>query len=120
MNSTPLKRLGYLMPDDINFEIDSVFVKESKENNGILTYSEPDFHQLEANQKNVLKDNDFAINSYVYLDFEEKLFDKSYDISVCKNNITKLSKPLLLFPFCKILRYFIAKMSYNFDEYNLE
>jgi hypothetical protein len=82
MNSTPLKRLGYLMPDDINFEIDSVFVKESKENNGVLTYSEPDFHTQEANQKNALKSNNFTINSYVYLDFDEKLFDKSYDISV--------------------------------------
>jgi hypothetical protein len=82
MNSTPLERLGYLMPNDINSEIDSTFVKKAREKHGIVVFSEPTFDQQQKNQKNAEKSNNFPIGSFVYLDFDEKLFDKSYDISV--------------------------------------
>lgn len=85
MNNTPLKHLGWLKPSEINSVADSVKVFEAKRKHGIPILHEPSFEvqiknqqKYEQNAKNLLQKG-----SYCYLDFDEKLFDKSYDVSVC-------------------------------------
>ena len=90
LNNTPLKKLGGLTPASINSEIDSVNVSHSKQKQNILTYSEPDFHTQRANQRNYEKEPKLLqTNDFVYLDFDEKLFDKSFDVSVRFPNISE-------------------------------
>jgi hypothetical protein len=83
MNNTPVKRLGYLKPNQINSEIDSVFVKNAQKNHNINIYNEPNWKTQLLNQKNYEKlSSNIKIGDYVYKDIDEKLFDKSYDVSV--------------------------------------
>ena len=83
MNNTPILRLGYLRPNQINSEIDSVFVKNAQKSHKIITYKEPSW----KNQLQNVKYYNFDVSNikkgdYVYRDFDEKLFDKSYNVSV--------------------------------------
>ena len=83
LNNTPLKKLGGLTPNSIHSEIDSVKVSQAKQTNHILSYSEPNFHTQRQNQADYEKQTKlFQINDYVYLDFDEKIFDKSFNVSV--------------------------------------
>ena len=83
LNSTATQRLGYLIPNSISSEIDSPKVQEAKNINKIKTFTEVDFRTQLKNQKefddSITK---FNVNDYVYLDFNQKLFDKSFDVSV--------------------------------------
>jgi len=78
-----MKKLGWLKPSSITSEKDSVNVRNAKSENSIDSYTEPDFRTQRKNQEvyeqssTNLKPGDF-----VYLDFDEKLFDKSFDASV--------------------------------------
>jgi hypothetical protein len=55
----------------------------------INTFKEPNFEIQRANQKAHSKNKKkLQINDYVYLDLNEKLFDKSFDIQV--ENMLKL------------------------------
>ena len=77
------KRLGYLTPASINSEIDSVKVSEARKALKIPIYSEPTYKEQQQNQENYIKsEKDLSIGTYVYRDFNEKLFDKSFDVSV--------------------------------------
>ena len=80
LNNTPLKRLGWLTPNTIKNEASSVFVENAKRENGIPTYQNPTFQEQKKNEASYK--GDLNIGDYVYLDFEEKLFDKSFDVSV--------------------------------------
>ena len=82
LNDTPLKRLGWLTPNSIHNEAATVFVKEAQTKNNIEAKKTPTYSQMQSNLKNY-KD-DLQINDFVYLDFNEKLFDKSFDVSVRK------------------------------------
>ena len=83
LNDTPLKKLGYLKPNSIHSEIDSVKVQELKKVNSIVTYNEPNIEIQHENKKVYEKEStNFQVNDYVYLDFDEKLFDKSFNVSV--------------------------------------
>ena len=83
LNNTPITKLGNLTPNSIHSEIDSVLVNQEKQKLNSPTYSEPNFHVQRQNQKNYEKEpNLLQVNDYVYLDFDEKLFDKSFDVSV--------------------------------------
>ncbi len=82
-NSTPLKNLGYLRPNDIQSELDSVLVDMKKSEQNISTFKEPTFSEQIKNQENYQKDNSkLQAGDYVYLNFNEKLFDKSFDVQV--------------------------------------
>ena len=83
MNSTPLKKLGFLRPNQINSEVDSVFVKNAQNSNKIIVYKEPNWQTHLKNELNYkTNSSNIQIGDYVYRDFDEKLFDKSYDVSV--------------------------------------
>ena len=83
MNNTPLKRLGFLKPSQVNSEIDSVFVRNAQKSNQITIYKEPNWKTQVQNELNYKSDSsNIQVGTYVYRDFDEKLFDKSYDVSV--------------------------------------
>ena len=85
MNNTPLKRLGWLKPSDINNFSDSIRVNEAKKANNIPILTEPSFENQQQNQKEYESNtkNKLQVNSYVLLDFKETpAFDKSFDVSV--------------------------------------
>jgi len=80
LNHTPLKRLGWLTPDSINSVADTVKVNEAKAKANIPIYKEPSYTEQLKNQKSY--NGDLTIGDYVYLDFNQQLFDKSFDVSV--------------------------------------
>ena len=82
LNNTPLKRLGWLTPNSINNEASSVFVKEAQAKNNVLPTKTPTYLEMQSGEKNYK--GDLKVNDYVYVDFDEKLFDKSFDVSVSK------------------------------------
>ena len=82
-NSTPLKKLGFLKPNDINTEFDSVLVDAKKQQQNISSFQEPTITDQIKNQKTYEKNpNKLQVEDYVYLNFNEKLFDKSFDVQV--------------------------------------
>ena len=80
LNNTPLKRLGYLTPNSIHNEASSVLVRNAKKKYNILEYKLPTYQEQKFNEENY--SGDLKKGDYVYLDFVEKLFDKSFDVSV--------------------------------------
>jgi hypothetical protein len=84
-NETPMKKLGWLKPNEIHSEFDSVLVQQQKTKFNIPTYKEPLYETQVQNQKSLSAiGKKFQINDFVYLDLDEKLFDKSFDIQVRK------------------------------------
>jgi hypothetical protein len=81
-NNSPVRKLGGLTPNSINSEEDSVKVDNLRKLKNIQTYSEPTYDKQRENQENYEKSPSFQINDFVYLDFDEKLFDKSFNVSV--------------------------------------
>ena len=82
LNNTPLKKLGWLTPTSIHSEIDTAHVQKSQEVNNIKVYKEPSFQIQRKNQLENEQNLNFQVNDFVYLDFDEKLFDKSFNVSV--------------------------------------
>ena len=81
-NNTPLKKLGWKTPNSIHDEADSVAVQRAQKLNNISTVELPSYKKQEENQKSYK--GDLKIGDYVYVDFNEQLFDKSFDVSVRK------------------------------------
>jgi hypothetical protein len=87
LNKTPIKKLGWLPPNIVNSEKDSVLIQEAQRAHHIIPYEEPNFVDQRRNQELYEKDKRLLqVNDYVYLDFDEKLFDKSFDIAVSHEN----------------------------------
>ena len=83
LNNTPIQHLGWLKPISITSESDSVKVQKAQEEHNVKVYTEPNFHIQRENQINYeSKKNTLQVNDYVYLNFEEKIFDKSFDVAV--------------------------------------
>ena len=82
-NNTPIQRLGWLTPNAIKSEVDSVKVDEAKKKHHIEVYKEPTYEKQSENQSLYLaNEKNLQPGDYVYKNFDEKLFDKSYDVSV--------------------------------------
>ncbi len=82
-NNTPNKKLGWLKPNTINSVIDSVQVEEAQKQHNIDVYREPNFKEQILNQEQYEKDSkSLQVGQYVYLDFDQKLFSKSFDVQV--------------------------------------
>ena len=80
LNNTPLKRLGWKTPNSIHNEADSVAVDNAKKLHNIPIISLPSYQEQKANHESYK--NDLKVGDYVYVDFDEKMFDKSFDVSV--------------------------------------
>jgi hypothetical protein len=91
-NNTPLKNLGWLKPSDIKTKFDTLLVNQEREKYGVKVYKEPTFHEQLQLQN---KETAFNINDYVYLDFDSKPFDKSFDTQVCTQNFKLLKLPFI-------------------------
>lgn len=84
-NNTPLEHLGYLCPNDIQEEADSLNVQKNQKEYNIKVYNEPTFHEQNKNQYSLKQQkNNLEVGDYVYVDLNEKLFDKSFDIKANK------------------------------------
>jgi len=83
LNNLPIKKLGFLKPNDITSEKSSVFVHNEKEKYKVQSLNQPTFKdqqenqaQYEQNEKHLQK------GDYVYKQFDVKMFDKKYNIAV--------------------------------------
>jgi len=76
-NKTPIERLGWLVPNSINSELDSVKVDEARWKHNIETYTEPNFETQIKNQALYIAEKNLLGNDFVY-----KNFDITYDVSV--------------------------------------
>ena len=103
LNNTPVLKLGGLRPNSIHSEKDSVTVATAQKAKSIKKYSEPSFQVQRETQKLYENSGKFKVNDYVYLDFDEKIFDKSFNVSVHFRNT-------FLFGFWKF-NFFILKNS---------
>jgi len=72
--------LGWLTPNDIRSEIGSVLVEKAKASYNLPISKEPTYSEQRANQ-NEYKGK-IKLSDYVYKQFDSKLFDKSFDVSV--------------------------------------
>ena len=85
LNNTPLKKLGWIKPSSIHSEVDSARVFTAKKQHNIESYSEPPIEIQKLNQQSYENSSkELQVNDFVYLDFDEKLFDKSFNVSVQK------------------------------------
>ena len=85
LNEIPLKRLGFLRPNDITDITSSVKVDAALRSNNLSVPKEPTYEEQNKNQKQYDKKSE--INSqmlqkgdYVYLKQSEDIFGKSFDI----------------------------------------
>ena len=83
LNNSPLKKLGYLRPNDVSTEADTILVEKARKAKNIDVPKLPTFEEqnktqalYEANKKNL------QVNDFAYLSFPKTAFDKSYDTSV--------------------------------------
>ena len=82
-NETPLQKLGFLKPNDIKSEADSVSVEYNKRQFGVTTYNQPNFEtQIQNEETFKTKKNRLQVGDFCYKFYDEKLFDKKYNISV--------------------------------------
>jgi hypothetical protein len=90
LNSRPLKRIGYLSPNDINSPFDNIKVQEAEKEHNIVPYSEPDIETQEENQKKYENSskNEFQVGTFVYLDRPANIFRKSFHVQVTLRIIT--------------------------------
>ena len=80
LNKTPIKKLGYLMPNSIRSESDSVQIdlRKLEKSKKLPTFSIQEKNKsLHEQDKSLLQPGDFCYKFY-----DEKLFDKKYNISV--------------------------------------
>jgi hypothetical protein len=76
-NDTPREKLGWLTPNSINSEFDSLKVEELRRQDNIKVFESPSFTQQQKNEAHFK--GPFKIGDYVYLNFPETLFDKGFD-----------------------------------------
>ena len=85
-NNTPLKKLGFLKPSDIQSEADTIKVENALKSHGLKPIELPTFQEQNKNQQTYeAKAKNIQVNTYCYLDFGENVFDKAYDVSVGLN-----------------------------------
>lgn len=80
LNNTPIKRLGWLRPIDIQSEVGSAFVDQAKRDNNVPILKEATY--VEHRHNITSYSGDLKVLDYVYKDFDKKIFDKSFDVSV--------------------------------------
>lgn len=95
LNNIPLKRLGYLRPNDITDITSSVLVDNKLKENGLPIPKEPTYNEQrlsQINYENRANENNDMIKAgdYVYLKIKEDIFGKSFDIQVLLKLLTQI------------------------------
>lgn len=88
-NNTPLKKIGWLKPSEINTVYDSAKVSQKKLEYNVKTYREPSYSQQNKNNDDFFKKSDLKVGDFVYLDFGENIFGKSFDVQESSKKIHK-------------------------------
>lgn len=83
-NNTPLKKIGFLKPIDINTKFDSKKVREALKSHNLELKDEPNYDELKRNQESFpnAKNEKLQLGDYVYVNFPEDKFGKSFDYQV--------------------------------------
>lgn len=90
-NNTPQKKLGFLKPNDIQNSFDSAKVWKLKNLQDIPHFLEPTYKQQIINQHlNDTDDKSLKVNDYVYIDFKQSLFGKSFDVQVVLSRFLRI------------------------------
>jgi hypothetical protein len=84
VNARPLKRIGNLSPGSINSLADDIAVRQSQKDAQVQVAKEANYKQQNLAQKKYEKSGKFKIGDYVYLDYKESTFAKSFDLKVSK------------------------------------
>jgi len=71
-----------LKPNDVSSPADSFKVDQAKKQHNIPILKEPTYQEHKENSKNY--QGDLKIGDFVYKHFDQKMFDKSFDVSVRK------------------------------------
>lgn len=81
LNNRPVKRIGNLAPGSINSMFDDIRVREAVKTQGSSTIEkEPTWREQNQQQANYEHHSKgFQRNDFVYLDYKEKTFAKSFD-----------------------------------------
>lgn len=83
LNNAPLKKLGYLRPNDVTTEADTVWVEQARKSHHIEVPQLPTFDEQKKNQERYEGNKkNFQVNDFTYVTFSETPFDKSFDTSV--------------------------------------
>lgn len=83
LNNTPMKKLGFLKPIDITSEKSTVEVNVARNTNSIDISKQPNiFKQLETEENDRKSKKSLKVGDFVYKQFDTKMFDKKYNISV--------------------------------------
>jgi len=83
-NNTPLKKIGFLKPNEISSKYDSKKVRDALKSQNQQLKDEPNYSELQKNQKNFssAKGEKLHLGDYVYVNFPESKFGKSFDFQV--------------------------------------
>lgn len=84
-NNTPLKKIGYLKPNDISSKFDSKKVRDALTEHNLPIQDEPDYKTQKRNQEDLDNEKHKAVikrGDYVYVNFLHKAFDKGFDYQV--------------------------------------
>ncbi len=87
-NNTPLKKIGFLKPNEILTKFDSKKVRDALALHNIEIQDEPNYKDQRKNQEvyekldQVKKKTTISKGDYVFVNFLQKAFDKSFDYQV--------------------------------------
>ena len=93
LNKRPLEKIGFLRPDDIHSEFDDIKVQEAQKSHNLKPYSEPDWQTQEKQQKEYENSskNKFQVGTFVYLDYPQHVFEKSFHVQVSLSFLAHLA-----------------------------
>jgi len=88
INSTPLKRIGYLTPSEINSEEDSVLVDKALTEHHLKIPTDATYKEQKQNEENYKNSSqNLQVDDYVYIRFKDEPMTKSFDFQVrCLRN----------------------------------
>lgn len=79
-NDVPLKKIGFLKPNDITTKYDSKKVRDILRSQNKEWKNQPDYNEQRQNQAQAASSKDILkVDDYVYLNFGESKFGKSFD-----------------------------------------
>jgi len=79
LNKRPLKRIGNLAPGSINTMMDDIKVREAQQETCQPVYVEQNYKDQNKLQAEYEQSKNYQVNDFVYLDYKEKTFSKSFN-----------------------------------------